>query len=77
MKVPKKSVKKPVIKAKSADLDSSKKTKLKPISSKDTKNWKTKLDDEDDDFDLDVDEIHELDHPVALDDEFEDEDDRY
>jgi hypothetical protein len=74
MKVPKKSVKKPAVKAKSADLENSKKTKLKPISSKETKNWKTKLEDDEDDFNLEEDELDELDSQVALDDDFDDED---
>ncbi len=76
MKVPKKSVKKSSVKAKSPDLESSKKTKLKPISSKETKNWKTKLDDEEDEFDLEVDEL-EIDSPVHMDEDFEEDEDRY
>jgi hypothetical protein len=77
MKAPKKSVKKPAIKAKNTELDNSKKTKLKPISSKETKNWKTKLDEDEDDFDLDEGHLDELESPMALEDDFEEEDDRF
>jgi len=82
MKTPKKSVKKPVVKGKGQETDNSKKTKLKPVSAKETKNWKNKLDDEDDDLELntvqdDSYDVDDLSSQHAFDDHYEEDEDRY
>ncbi|HEY9560988.1 MAG TPA: hypothetical protein VIR29_09405 [Anseongella sp.] len=55
MKTPKKPTRK--IATKGPASGDSKKSKMKPVNSKETKNWKKRvLDDEDDDFDLEFEE---------------------
>ncbi len=68
MKTPKKPVKKVTTESK----NDTKKPKLKPLSSKDTKNWKNKLDNEDDDLDMDLENIDEFEND-SLDDDDDDE----
>lgn len=72
MKTPKKNTKKIVTKGPASG--DSKKSKMKPVTSKETKNWKKRaLDDDDDDFDLEFEEdFDELDNFDSYDD-----DDRY
>lgn len=72
MKTPKKNARKIVTKG--PVPGDSKKSKMKPVTSKETKNWKKKvLDDEDDDFELELEEdFDELDNYDSYDD-----DDRY
>lgn len=83
MKSPKKPIKKVADKNNFAvNPDSVRKTKLKPLSPKESKNWKNKLDDEEeddfpnrieeDDDDLEIDDIDN-----ELNNDPEDEDDRY
>lgn len=53
-----------------------KKIKLKPLSSKETKNWKNRIADEDeDDFDLPLDEIENFENEDF--DDFDEDDDRF
>lgn len=55
MKTPKKNAKKIVTKGPASG--DSKKSKMKPLSNKETKNWKKRvLDEDDDDFELDFEE---------------------
>ena len=64
-----KAPKKPVKKVTPDPKGDTKKPKLKPLSSKDSKNWKNKLDDEDDDLDLDFDDVNEFDSDLDEDDD--------
>lgn len=59
-----KTPKKPVKKATTPPTSDAKKPKLKPISSKENKNWKNKLDEEDDDLDMDLDDVNEFDNEI-------------
>lgn len=74
MKTPKKIAKKPSAKGQGAASEEVKKIKLKPLNPKDSKNWKNKInEEEDDDFELPLDEIEDF----GADFDDYDEDDRF
>lgn len=72
MKTPKKNPKKPVTKG--AASGDSKKSKMKPVTSKESKNWKKHVLDDEDDFDLDFEEDFDTFDDYGT---FDDDDDRY
>lgn len=75
MKALKKSPGKPSVKGKGTDTDNSKKQKLKPLNPKEFKNWKNKLEDDDDDLNLNEDGLDE--HGAAFEGNLEEDDDHY
>ena len=78
MKTTKKTVKKPLPKGKGVEAENSKKPKLKPLNPKENKNWKNKLEeDEEEDLDLQVDEFDEFGSSPAFDENFDEDDDRF
>lgn len=74
MKTPKRNARKTATKGPASG--ESKKSKMKPLNSKETKNWKKRILDDDDDFDLEFeDEIEDFDSFDTYDDD--DDDGRY
>jgi hypothetical protein len=76
MKSPKKPTAKKSTKTTKAGGTDSKKTSLKPVDPKENKNWKSKLDEDEDDFDLAMDEFDD-DLGGDFEDDFDDDDDRF